>query len=159
MHDLLAFPDTSRVWIYQADKFLPADEIGTMNSRIVEFSREWTSHNQKLRATGGLLHDLFLVLVADESMAGASGCSIDTSVKFVRQVGKEYDVDFFNRLHFAYLHGEQVKQLHRDQISDAYRNKLITDDTLFFDNLVKDKGEFLARWITPFGQSWMKRFI
>ncbi len=169
MHDLLAFPDTSRVWIYQANKRLPGDDIGTVNSRIIDFSKQWTSHNQQLKATGGLLHDMFLVLVSDESRSGAtpsqsygvqaSGCSIDSSVKFVKQIGEEYGVDFFDRLYFSYLQDEQVMQLHRDEIADAYRDKLISDDTLFFDNLVKDKGEFLARWLTAFGQSWMKRFV
>jgi hypothetical protein len=159
MHDLLAFPDSSRVWIYQANKPLPADSIGFVNSRIIDFSMQWTSHNKQLRATGGLLHDLFIVLVSDESRAGASGCSIDTSVKFVKGIGEEYDVDFFDRLYFTYLHDDRVERLHRDQLSEAYRDNIISDDTLFFDNLVKDKGEFLARWVTPFGQSWMKRFV
>lgn len=158
MHDLLAFPDASRVWIYQGNKPMPVDEIGTLNARIIDFSRQWTSHNRQLRATGGLLHDMFVVLVSDESQAGASGCSIDTSVRFVRQLGEEYEIDFFDRLNFAYLHDEEVHRLHRDQIADAYRDQRITDDTLFFDNLVKDKGEFLKRWVTPFGESWLKRF-
>lgn len=137
---------------------MPADEIGMLNGRIIDFSRQWTSHNRQLRATGGLLHDMFVVLVSDESAAGASGCSIDTSVKFVRQLGEEYQIDFFDRLHFTYLQDEQVHRLHRDQIAEAYAKQQITDETLFFDNLVKDKGEFLKRWVTPFGDSWLKRF-
>ena len=159
MQDLLAFPASSRIWIFQADTPLPAESIGIVNMRVREFSRAWTSHNTALKATGGLLHDKFLVLVADESHAGASGCSIDTSVRCIRQLGEEYGVDFFDRLRFSYLEDEQVKEIHRDDIREAYRNGLINDQTLFFDNLVKNKEEFLTRWLTPFGESWMKRFV
>lgn len=159
MRDLLAFPDTSRVWIYQADKPMPEGEIGALNERIVDFAQEWTSHNKQLKATGGLLHDRFLVLVADESQAGASGCSIDTSVRFVKQVGQEYNADFFDRMQFAYLKDDAVKTLHRDDLDEAYKSKEIDDETLFFDNLVSNKSDFLARWVTPLGKSWMKRFI
>ena len=158
MHDLLAFPDTSRVWIYQANRSLPSDEIGTVNRKVIDFARLWTSHNLSLRATGALLHDQFLVLVADESNAGASGCSIDSSVRFVKEIGESYSVDFFDRLYFAYLEDETVKRVHRDEMAEAYRDGKINDKTLFFDNLVTNKREFLARWLTPFGDSWMKRF-
>lgn len=158
MHDLLAFPDSSRVWIFQADRQLPEDEIGQANAQIYAFTQQWTSHNHLLRATGGLLHDLFVILVADESRAGASGCSIDTSVHFIRELGARYDVDFFDRLHFAYLKDDHVHRLHRDALAGALQRDEISDQTLFFDNLVKDKETFLKRWVTPFGESWMRRF-
>ena len=159
MRDLLAFPDTSRVWIYQADEPLPEESIHDINRLISQFAVQWTSHNMQLKATGGLLHDRFLVLVADESHAGASGCSIDTSVRFIKQLGEKYKRDFFDRFTFAYLDGDQVKSIHRDALAEAYRSGTITDDTLFFDNLVSDKGAFIKRWLAPFGESWMKRFV
>jgi hypothetical protein len=158
MRDLLAFPDSSRVWIYQGDKPLPADDIGLVNDQIESFAKEWVSHNIQLSATGGLLHDMFLILVADESRTGASGCSIDPSVRFVRQMGEAYQTDFFNRLYFTYLADEKVHRVHRDGIAELYGQGKINDDTLFFDNLVADKKQFLERWVTPFGKSWIKRF-
>lgn len=159
MRDLLAFPDSSRVWIYQADHALPVDEIGSINENIDAFSKEWTSHNRQLRATGGLLHDTFVILVADESAAGASGCSIDASVRYVTSLGEKYGVGFFDRLTFAFLDGEKIRHIHRDRLSEAFKKGEITDDTLFFDNLVRDKAEFIARWVTPLGTSWIKRFV
>jgi len=159
MRDLLAFPDTSRVWIYQGNEKFPEQDIGLVNMRVRAFAQEWVSHNVQLKATGGLLHDRFLVLVADESKAGASGCSIDTSVRFVKAMGEAYHIDFFDRLNFAYLEGEEVHLVHRNSLADLYGQERITDETLFFDNLVRNKGEFLARWVVPFGDSWMKRFV
>jgi hypothetical protein len=159
MRDLLAFPETSRVWIYQGDKSIPADAVGLVNYQVETFAKEWVSHNKQLSATGGLLHDLFLILVADESKAGASGCSIDSSVRFIKQLGETYHIDFFDRLHFAYLKDEQVHRAHRDDLSALYQDGLIDDETMFFNNLVADKQQFLSNWVTPLGDSWIKRFV
>lgn len=159
MRDLLAFPDESRVWIYQSNKNLPTDQIGLLNEKIEQFAKDWTSHNKQLNATGGLLHDTFVILVADESRAGASGCSIDTSVRFVTDLGKTYGVDFFDRLTFAFLDQESVHRVHRDDLKELHASGQVHDGTLFFDNLVKNKSEFLTRWVTPLGDSWIRRFI
>ena len=159
MRDLLAFPDDSRVWIYQANQPIPESEIGMVNAQVSAFAKEWVSHNRALHATGGLLHDVFLVLVADESQAGASGCSIDASVRFIRGIGEQYQRDFFDRLQFAFLDQGTVRFIHRDALPEAYQSGLINDETLFFDNLVKTKRDFINHWLTPFGHSWLKRFI
>jgi hypothetical protein len=80
-------------------------------------------------------------------------------VHYVREVGEQQNVDFFNRLQFAYLKDDAVKLVHRDDLGEAFEGGEISDDTLFFDNLVTTKVDFLARWLVPFGESWMKRFI
>lgn len=159
MHDLLAFSDSARVWIYQGNDVLEEEAIQRVNQRILEFTEVWTSHNRNLRATGGLLHDRFLVLVVDEENAGASGCSIDASVRFVQSIGADHNVDFFDRWLFAYLDDNQVKTVHRNDLKDQYAEGRVKDDTLFFDNLVSSKGQFLTRWLVPLGESWMKRFV
>jgi hypothetical protein len=95
-------PD-SRVWIYQADRTLSGEEAEKITSEANTFVQDWSSHNRALKAKAELLHDRFLVLMVDESQAGASGCSIDKSVHFVEKVGSDFKVNFFNRMLFSYL--------------------------------------------------------
>jgi hypothetical protein len=51
-----------------------------------------------LKAGGAIYNDFTIVLAVDTSVANSSGCSIDKSVHFIKEVGKELNVDFFNRL-------------------------------------------------------------
>lgn len=159
MLDFLAFPDQSRVWIYQSDAPFPEHEVPRLNREVGEFARQWVSHNKQLKATGGLLHDRFIVLVVDESQAGASGCSIDASVRFVKSLEPKYGLDMFNRMQFAYIDDEgEVRSIHASELPKAVANGDVHDETLVFNNLVNTKQDFISNWLVPFGESWMKRF-
>ena len=103
MRNLLAFPDESRVWIYQADRPFDEADIQAVNEDIERFCEQWTSHNRALRALGGVMHDLFVVLVVDETRSEASGCSIDKSVAFVKSLEQKYGRRLLDRHTIAYL--------------------------------------------------------
>ena len=160
MHNLLSFPDESRVWIYQGNKTIPQEDVGRVNAQLIDFAEQWTSHNIMLKATAGLLHDRFVVLVVNQDVAGASGCSIDASVRYVKALGDQYGIDFMDRQLLTYLTPEdEVREVHMHGLSDLYTTGEVRDDTLFFDNLVQNKDDFLGRWLVPLEDGWMKRFI
>lgn len=159
MMDLLRFPDTSRVWIYTSSREFRDDELHDLQAYVNDFVRQWTSHNQSLHATGGILHNRFLVLVVDESLAGASGCSIDSSVHFIRELGSRYNTDFFDRTTFCFLDGDEVKAVPMSDLKSAYNNGDIRAQTLFFDTLVNNKGEFIQAWLKPVANSWLARLL
>lgn len=152
-------PDTTRVWIYQANQAFPESERPLVKMKIQQFATSWVSHNRALRAHGDLLHGQFVVLMVDESQAGASGCSIDKSVYFLKQLQSEHGLDLFNRMIFTYKDGEEVKTADRDQFSQLYAQGLINDETLVFDNLVNTKLDFDQSWMKPLGESWHKRMV
>ncbi len=160
MRNLLAYPDESRVWIYQADKPFDEQDILRANEDIDVFCEQWTSHNQHLRALGGIMHDLFVVLVADETMASASGCSIDKSVAFVKSLEQKYRRNLLLRTNVAWLDDEE--QIHitpLNELKQAVKDGKINSTTRVFDNLVATRKDYISRWTVPLGESWMKRFI
>jgi hypothetical protein len=159
MRDLISFSDTSRVWIYQSNTPFQKKDLEQVNDLVLRFVKDWTSHNHLLRATGGIIHDCFIVLVVDESKAGASGCSIDKSVRFIQFLEQEFNQNLFDRLTFAYLEDEQVRLIHKDDLAQSYSNGTINDETLFFDNLVKTKGDYLKKWLVPLKESWHSRML
>ena len=97
--------------------------------------------------------------MVDESLAGASGCSIDKSVHFIKQIEQHYGVDLFDRMTFTYKDGETVKSAPRMEFAELYKMGKINDATLVFDNLVKTKGDFTSNWVKPLGESWHKRMV
>lgn len=88
-----------------------------------------------------------------------SGCSIDASVAFVRQMGEELGVDWFDRWNFAYKQGDVVHTAHRDEFAALYRQGAIDDQTPVFDNLVQNKADWQSRWLLPLGASWHKNMV
>ncbi len=153
------FPATSRVWIYQSKTAFSDADVAKIRQHINAFTQQWTSHNRALRAAGDVLHGRFIVLVVDESMAGASGCSIDSSVHFIKAVEQEYNVDLFDRMTFTYEKDGAVYAADREAFSTLYASGEINDDTTVFDNLVNTKADFDQRWRVRLGDSWHKRMV
>lgn len=96
--ELKHFPDNAKVWIYQANRLLNETEVNWLNEQIQAFTKDWAAHGTQLRAEGKVLKNAAILLAVDQDIHEASGCSIDTSVRFIKQMGKELEVDFFNRL-------------------------------------------------------------
>lgn len=159
IRDLIALDDTSKVWVYQASRALTHEELDESRPVVFDFLDAWTSHNKDLITYGNIFHQRFLAFFVDESIAGASGCSIDKSVHFVENLGVELNVDFFDRETFTYLKEDNVEEVKRMDLAALVANNVIDMNTLFFDNLVNTKHDFLKNWIKPLNNSWHKRFI
>lgn len=150
-----SFSPKSRVWIYPSSRRLEPAEVQQANNEVGEFCKQWTAHSQKLKATGWVEWDRFLFLVVDETMAGASGCSIDTSLAFIQKLGAALQVDFLDRLTFYYL--DEVGALQtvlKKDLSDYLLRGIIQPDTLFIDTLVSTREQLESSWLVPYQQSW-----
>ena len=106
-------PDHARVWVYQSSRPFSEIEILVLTSQINGFVGEWTAHRKTLLAAGALFFDQFIVLSVDESLNEASGCSIDASVYFIKDIERQYNVQLFERMNFAYWDGKTVKEIGR----------------------------------------------
>jgi len=156
--DLIALPDQSKVWIYQANRFTKPGETEEIQDKIINFTHHWLSHGEPVYSYGHLFHNRFLVLVADESNH-VSGCSIDSSVHFIQNLGAQHGIDFFDRLNLLYFKNEDIESIPFASVKNAIHDGLITDETLVFNNLVKTKEEFLKSWVTPLHTCWMQRYL
>lgn len=79
-------PTHARIWIYQSDRALTDSEVDALKPVLTQFVTEWTSHGQTLQASAEIFHNRFLVIANDEDVNSPSGCSIDASVRFVKQL-------------------------------------------------------------------------
>ncbi len=149
----------SRVWIYQSNRGLsPAEEI-EINEDLSRFAQAWTSHSQQLRSFAKVFHGHFIVLLVDESMAGASGCSIDKSVHFVQELQRKHDLNLMDRMTFAYRDQGEIHLVSAAEFANLYRAGQLTEDSLVFDNLIKTKAEMESQWEKPIKDSWHTRFV
>lgn len=151
--------DHSRVWIYQADRALSDQEVTEIEQALDQFVSQWAAHQMPLTAGGKVINNRFLVLMVDEKLQGASGCSIDASVHFVQRLGSSLGIDFFGRLQFLYLDGEQIKSVHKSRLKAAKMEGAINDDTVFYDTLINTKGELDRAFLKPLKSSWHGRLL
>lgn len=142
-------PD-SRLWLYQANRALTPTEITWAKEQIDAFTQEWAAHGHQLKAAGDVLNPYFVALAVDLTHENASGCSIDASVRFIKSLGNELNVDFFNRLKMLSEseNGEQVLAPYKEVTSNPENviyNPLV-DRLGDLDTKFKmTAGEFLAR--------------
>lgn len=155
------FPDQAKTWIYQSNRKLNDSEANWLQSEASTFVETWAAHGISLKAEVKVLDNYFLIIMVDESQAQASGCSIDTSVSFVREAQAKLGVDFFDRLHISYrLSADSpVESASKTEFEELLAQGKINDDTLVFNNLVKNKAEWLNKWQIPFAESWHANFF
>lgn len=107
-----------------------------------------------MEASIEVFHHLFLVVAADESKALASGCGIDTSVRFVKDLGKSIGVDFFDRRMVAFGELGAIQLSPMNEFWAMRKSGMVQSDTPVFDNLVKTVAQFGMNWHVPFQESW-----
>src|SRR5215208_5001309 len=119
------FSPKSRVWIYQSSRLFALSEALEIESLINKFSSEWRSHGDEVNSYCNLFFGQFLVFIADESDTKVSGCSTDSSVRFVKELGEKFKVDFFNRTNLGFLVNNKVQVLPMSQLHYALDNYFI----------------------------------
>src|ERR1700749_4938909 len=101
----MQFSENSRGWGYQSNRELKPVETEAIQQQLNNFATGWTAHNNQLKAKAEVRYNRFLILIVDESQAGASGCSIDKSVHFMQHLEREFNINLFDRFNLAYRDG------------------------------------------------------
>jgi len=153
------FSPNSRVWIYQSSRLFSLSEALEIEALLNKFSSEWRSHGEEVFAYCNLFFGQFVVLMADETHAAVGGCSTDSSVRFIKQLGEKFRVDFFNRTNLAFVINNKIQVLPMNQLSYALDNYFINPETLYFHNLVQTKEQLENNWIIPVKNSWIANRI
>jgi len=146
-----------RVWIYQSSRPFSAEEQESIQQKLSSFVAVWNAHGKSLAAKAELRHGLFIVLGVDEQKVQASGCSIDSSVHFLKGLEREFGVSLFDRFQLAYRDGEEIKVVSRPEFEQLIQSGLVHSETIVFNNMVTDETGLLRDWEIPFKKSWHAR--
>lgn len=153
------FNDSSRVWIYQSNRPFLTSEALEMEDMLNDFASNWKSHGATVKGFADLFFGQFIVLMADETATGVSGCSTDSSVHLVKSIEKKFNVNLFDRQSLAFVVNDTIQLLPLNQLDDAVENNFINAHSLYFNNTVLTKKELLNQWIIPVKESWLAKRI
>lgn len=154
-----ALPGHSRVWIYQANRTLSPAETTRLDEGLKNLCTNWAAHGWPLHTSYKIAHNQFVILSVDEQQAGASGCSIDSSVNALKQLQQELGVDFFDRSRIAFETPEGVKHYALTELKTLFENQILSPESLAFNNLVATKDEWEKSWRVSVSNSWLSRYL
>ncbi|MEO8404132.1 MAG: hypothetical protein ABI480_06040 [Chitinophagaceae bacterium] len=150
-----SFATDSKVWIYQASRIFSMSEALEIEGMLNEFASQWKSHGTPVKGAGHLFFGQFVVLMADESATGVSGCSTDSSVRLIKDIEQRFSVNMFDRTSLAFVVKDKVQLLPLSQLQYSVDNEFITEDTLYFNNMVATKEALENEWIVLLKNSWL----
>ena len=153
------FHPESKVWVYISNRPLNDTQVELARQHLGIFSQKWTAHNQQLKAISEVFDNRFILLMVDETQAGASGCSIDASVHFVERLGQELGVDLFERQLFGLVSDQNIEVLSRAELEEKAVNGQIQADTLTINTLADTRQKLKEEWLVEFNKSWFKRLV
>ena len=138
-------PDSSRLWVYVADRLLTTSENDRVAENAERFTAAWVAHGTELTASWKLQGSRILLIALDEGQAGASGCSIDASVQFMQRLGEKETptIDWMQR--DQVLHRASESAVWEESTLSAFwmarKAGLVLDDTLVINTLCSNNSE------------------
>ena len=156
-----ALPDHSRVWIYQSSRELKDKEVAHIQQLGQHFIDNWATHGKALKAAMEVFYNRFIVLFADEMAVKASGCSIDSSVHFFKELEGVFDIALFDRMQIAYKepHSETIEALPMHQLLQKVEAGDLPKDLKIFNNLIETKSSFESSWEVSLVDSWLAQSL
>src|SRR5680860_297453 len=152
-------PDSSRVWIYQANRSFSDQELQEIKTQSEDFITQWTVHGADLKASFEIRYKRFIIFGLDQELNTVSGCSIDASVHFIQQLEKQYNVELLDKMNVSYKQGEFIAYKNLIDFRKMAKEKAVSPNTIVFNNLVNTKAEYLSDWEVPASESWHNRFL
>jgi hypothetical protein len=148
-------PDSSRIWIYQANQDYVDDQVNYLETVIGMRLKDWAAHGDPLVGGVKIFYNRFVVIALDQSLNNASGCSIDASTSWLKELGAELNINFFDRS-VLYLQNETLNSVDFLQVKNAIIGGEIKPETIIFNNLVSTKADFNSNWKIQAINSWLK---
>ena len=152
-------PETSRVWIYQANRSFSESELEEITSKLNTFIENWTAHGSDLQSGFEIKYKRFIILGLNQNLNNVTGCSIDASVHFIQQLEQDYNVDLLDKMNVSYKQGEYIAYKNLIDFRKMAKQKAVSKNTIVFNNLVTNIAEYKENWEVPASESWHNRFI
>ncbi|REG88390.1 hypothetical protein [Algoriphagus antarcticus] len=151
--------EDSRVWVYQATRQFSEQEKELITSKLSIFCDGWNTHGNRMPTSFQILEEQILVLAVDESGLGASGCSIDSSVRTLRELENELQNNITDqgKVTFKSRSGE-ITVAPALGIKSKVTSGEIDSQTLVINPQVQSKKDLESVWILA-GNSWLNRYF
>jgi hypothetical protein len=143
-----------RVIIYPASRPLTTKEAKVITEKLYDFLAGWAAHGKPLSSSFKIEKNQFIIICVDEEHEVASGCSIDSLGKVMREIDEEFSLGLFDRMKASFVENGDVKTLKLIDFKNKIRNGEIAKDIEVFDFSKNTYLEFIGNFLLPFEKSW-----
>lgn len=151
--------DSSRIWIYQSNREFYESEVGKISDKIEDFIEDWLGHGDQIKASYKIRYNQFIILAVDQFYNEVSGCSIDSSVNFIKELESEFDLDLTNKLNISFKNNDTINIVSLSDFQKYAKQGKITSKTVVFNNMIQTKADFVEKWEVTADKSWHNRFL
>ena len=151
-------PDQSRVWVYQANRRLMANEMEQISSFLTYEMNAWAAHGAPLNASFEIRFGQVVIVAVNEDINEASGCSIDASTRWFKSLGELLQVDFFDR-QIARIQGEQISLIPITSIKDFILSAHLLEEDFIIPPQTSDLSQYRNQWLQKVRESWLKKYL
>ena len=152
-------PDNSRIWIYPSNRPFSKAELETLTADLSKFLSQWTAHNQNLQAAFELPYNRFIVIGVNQQAVQTSGCSIDSSIRFIQDLESKYGVTLLDKMNVTFKQGDFLAYKPLDEFVKMAKAKSVSKETIVFNNLIDTIKDYKQSWEVPARESWHNRFM
>ena len=143
-----------RVIIYPASRSLTTKEAKVITEKLYDFLATWAAHGKPLSSSFKIEKNQFIVICVDEEHEVASGCSIDSLGKIMREIDEEFSLGLFDRMKASFVENGEVKTLKLADFKSKIRSGELSRDIEVFDFSKNTYLEFIGNFLLPFEKSW-----
>lgn len=149
----------SRIWIYQSNDEFNKSDIKIINEKSDEFIKNWKAHNKDLKSAYTILHNRFIVIAIDEDFNPIGGCSIDYSLRLIKEISNTINKNLLDRMTIIYRDNTLINSISLNEFKSQIKNGLFSNDTLIFDTTINSKQELLDKFEVKLSNSWLSKFM
>ncbi len=153
-------PLHSRIWMYQANrKFLP-EEKDFISQQLTEFCKQWNTHGNSMPTSFDIKYDQIILLAVDESQLSASGCSIDSSVRVIKQIDEKLKINLLDQGKLIYLNqNEELEVTSAFAVKTKIKEGAILEETHILNPMIKSIEDLSTQWKILAKDSWLRKFF
>jgi hypothetical protein len=151
VEDLKDFSPQSKIWIYYSEKDF-SEYSAEIQSQLHQFSQNWKSHGSPVKGSGYTIGGHIIIFVADTSVCEISGCSTDSSVQFISQLGQQFQLNLFDRQLVLLNIDDKIVATKLDQLGEY------SHETPVFNPFFSDLENWRVSFVQKLGESKYKRF-
>jgi hypothetical protein len=152
-------PPHSRIWIYQCDRKLSIEEAQEVSTIMQSFCEQWEAHGQPLQTSFKIELNQFLIVAVDEGFNNASGCSIDGSVRILKNLQAERGINFLDPSKIGFLINGEVQLHSRLELKELFALGKLSASSISFNNLVSSKVDLDDNWKITVEKSWVAKYL
>lgn len=151
-------PDDSRLWVYQANQTISDELKEIIEKQLTKNIESWSAHGVYLAGSFCVISNRFVIIAVNESYHSPSGCSIDASTHWLKELGNQLNIDFFDRS-VVYTNNDELLSFQPFTAKKQIELGIINANSPIFDNLIKTVSELKTTFTKPANETWMKRFF